>query len=223
MHKDRVLFVTCLAAAIVSCSKTRLPQHPVNTQQAATLTATSSVVNATKPNQPTTDPVSDASKTIDACALLTSKEIQAVQGEPLKETTLGGRSEGGFLISQCYFALPTSANSISLLVTQRGESSGARDPKEFWKETFHRDEAAEPGRQKEKLNKRGEVEQADAGKSEKIAGVGDEAYWTGNRVGGALYALQGNAYIRIGIGGPGDKAAKIRKSKALAQIILKRL
>jgi hypothetical protein len=42
-------------------------------------------------------------------------------------------------------------------------------------------------------------------------------------VGGALYVLKGNNYIRISVGGAGDQADKIRKSKALAQSILGRL
>jgi len=53
--------------------------------------------------------------------------------------------------------------------------------------------------------------------------LGDDAYWTGNRVGGALYALKGNTYIRISVGGPGNQEAKIKKTRTLAQIILKRL
>src|SRR3982074_972294 len=62
---------------------------------------------------------------IDACALLNSKEIQSIQGETLKEAKTSGRSEGGFAISQCFFTLPTSTNSISLLVAQRGDPPAA--------------------------------------------------------------------------------------------------
>jgi hypothetical protein len=154
----------------------------------------------------------------------------------LKETKPSTRADGGFMISQCLFTLPTSTNSISLLVAQKGESAGARDPKEFWQETFHR--ADEEAKEKEKAKAKekdkdkdrdqtktqgGSEEEEKAALPDKIDGVGDEAYWTGNRVGGALYALKGNIYIRVSVGGPGDQAAKIKKAKALAQIILKRL
>jgi hypothetical protein len=57
----------------------------------------------------------------DACALLTSKDIESVQGEPLKETKSSRKSGGKFNISQCYFALPAFANSISLTLTERGD------------------------------------------------------------------------------------------------------
>ena len=45
----------------------------------------------------------------------------------------------------------------------------------------------------------------------------------GNRVGGALYVLKHNSYIRVSIGGAGDQQTKIAKSKALARLALKRL
>jgi hypothetical protein len=45
----------------------------------------------------------------------------------------------------------------------------------------------------------------------------------GSRIGGALYVLKGNAYLRISIGGPSDQADKIKKSKTLAQKALARL
>lgn len=57
----------------------------------------------------------------------------------------------------------------------------------------------------------------------KITGVGDGAFWLGSRVGGALYVLKGNNYVRVSVGGAADEATKIRKSKALAQKALARL
>jgi hypothetical protein len=45
----------------------------------------------------------------------------------------------------------------------------------------------------------------------------------GSRVGGALYVLKGNAYVRVSVGGPADQANKIKRSKALAQKVLARL
>jgi hypothetical protein len=147
----------------------------------------------------------------DACTLLTKEEIQAVQGEPFKDTKGTGKTGAGLSVSQCYFELPQAVNSIVVTVTQKAEGPGARDPANNWKEIFHRDEKAE--------KKEEEAEK----EPEKVDGIGDEAFWTGNRVGGALYVLKGNSYIRISVGGAGDQEAKIKKSKALAQSILKRL
>lgn len=146
----------------------------------------------------------------DACALLTKEEIQAVQGEPFKETKPSQKSGSGLIVSQCYFELPTPVNSVVLTVTRKAD--GGRDPSESWQETFHREKA--PERKKEEGEEKEPL---------KVEGVGDEAFWTGNRVGGALFVLKGNAYIRISVGGAGDQAAKIEKSKALAVSALKRL
>lgn len=146
-----------------------------------------------------------------ACTLLTKEETEAVQGEPFKDTKPSQKSNAGLTMSQCYFELPTTVNSIVLTVTQRAEGADARDPKQNWQELFHRDKASE---------KKGEEEGQGP---EKIEGIGEEAFWTGSRVGGALYVLKGNSFIRISIGGAGDRAEKIEKSKTLAQSVLQRL
>jgi hypothetical protein len=189
-------------------------------------------------HQPTTparasDGVDSINGKVDACALLTSKEIQLIQSETLKETRASDRSEGGFAISQCLYSMPTATNSINLLVARRGDPPAARDPRGFWNETFHREELAREQAEardgsragdagKNKMFGRDEAELR-AGAPQRIAGLGDDAYWIGNRVGGALYALSGNTYVRISVDSPGDQSVNIRKCKALAQIILKRL
>jgi len=155
--------------------------------------------------------ISTSSK-IDACALLTGKEIESIQGEPSKDTKASGNLAGGLAISQCYFMLPTSSNSISLTVTQKG-GTDLRDPKERWKAMFHREKA------EKKESEEGEKKI----EPEKIAGLGDEAFWIGTRVGGELYALKGESFIRISIGGTGDASNKLNKTKALAEMVLKRL
>jgi hypothetical protein len=149
---------------------------------------------------------------IDACALLTSKEIESVQGEPIKETKPSGKSDGGLAVSQCYFALPTFVNSISLRVVRKSDGPGGRDPKQVWEETFAPDKLQDLEREggKKKFA------------PQKIADVGDAAFWMGGPAGG-LYARKGNSYIRISVGGAGDQETKIKKSKDLAQMVLQRL
>jgi hypothetical protein len=143
-----------------------------------------------------------------ACTFLTRDEIQAVQGEAFKDTKPSEQTAAGLAVSQCYFELPTPVNSVVLTIMRKAD--GGRDPAERWKEIFHREKAVkkEQGDEKEPL---------------KVDGIGDEAFWTGTRVGGALYVLKDNTYIRISVGGAGDQAAKIEKSKVLAASVLKRL
>jgi hypothetical protein len=155
---------------------------------------------------------------IDACALLTSNEIKSVQGEPLSQATASSKVAGGFDITQCYFALPTPSNSISLTLTRKGDHIDGRDPAEFWQKTFHRTEGESKGEKQE----RGE-EKENSVRPTVVPNVGDEAYWMGNGVNGALYALKGHCFVRIGVGGDGDEADKIAKSKRLAQMALEHL
>jgi Protein of unknown function (DUF1573) len=155
---------------------------------------------------------------IDACSLLTSNDIQSVQGEPLKQGTASGTAGPGLSVSQCYFSLPTSSNSISLMVVQKGDGADAQDPKQQWKKMF--DAALQGEKERAKESDSGREKSSPP---EKIAGVGDEAYWSANRVGGELFVLKGDAYIRISVGGADDKAGKLKKSKALAEDVLKHL
>jgi hypothetical protein len=146
-----------------------------------------------------------------ACTLLTREETQAVQGEAFKSTKPSNAAGGGS-ISQCYFELPTTVNSIVLTVTRKVESG--IDPSESWRNIFHAQASAGKGEK---------GEEGEEKKPLKVDGIGDEAFWTGTRVGGALYVLKGNCYIRISVGGAGDWTQKIEKSKALAEKVLKRL
>ena len=158
-----------------------------------------------------------SSAKIDACTLLTSADIESVQGSPVVETKSSEHSEAGLRNSQCYFAAKQSSLSVSLVVAQAdaGNPSG-RTVKEYWKETFG------PDAKKEKEGEEEEREREGAGPTE-IEGVGEEAYWVGVRVGGALYAIKGQVFVRVSVGGPDDQKAKIEKSKALAKKALDRL
>jgi len=82
---------------------------------------------------------------IDVCALLTSDDLKSVQGEAPKEAQRSDRREGAFVVAQCYYALPTTSNSVVLNVTSEGE--GANNPRKFWEDTFGAEEAKGGGRE----------------------------------------------------------------------------
>lgn len=190
----RFLFLVVSLGLLGSCSKP----------------ATTNLANSPSPSPSPASAATTAAADNYACTLLTKEETQAVQGEPFKNTKPTQHSSGGLNVSQCYFELPTPVNSIVLSVTRK--AAGGTDPSQSWREIFHREESA-----RKKDEKEGEKEPL------KVEGVGDEAFWTGNRVGGALYVLKGNCYIRISVGGAGDQALKIENSKKLALAVLKRL
>jgi hypothetical protein len=233
-----VITLCALTFGLVSCAKSAPPQSSASNQGVNAPPSTAGSPNPSPQNgEPaaTTPGAATSKGKIDACALLTSQEIRSVQGESLKETKASSKAEGGFSISQCFFTLPTFTNSISLAVTQRGDGAGARDPKEFWEATFakesererdnERDKKSEKerGKKPETARDKNREEEEERAPPQKIAGVGDEAFWTGSHVGGALYVLKGNTYLRVSVGGAGDHQTKINKSKALARLALKRL
>jgi hypothetical protein len=229
-----VLSFCILFVAMGACKTSNTTQTPANTSSGSSeaSTAQSGPGKIGSPGSPSAAQVATAVKPrVDACAMLNSKEIETVQGEAVKETKLSGQAGGGLQISQCFFTLPTFSNSISLLVAQRGDGASAKDPKDFWRETFQKGAAEEKDRDRDRGKKDGDKEKKAGGRGEeeestppqKVSGVGDDAFWVGSRVGGALYVLKGNSYIRISVGGSGDQTSKINKSKTLAQKATARL
>jgi hypothetical protein len=131
-----------------------------------------------------------------ACALLTSAEILAVQGEAPSQAKASSGESKGVSSEQCFFELPTFARSISLQISR---GSGVRG---LWRKSFHeKHEDQEGGR---------------APLKERVRGLGEEAYFVdGPRLGG-LYVLRKDVMLRLAIGGSEEKASKLRRLKQLA-------
>jgi hypothetical protein len=171
-----------------------------------------------------------SAKKVDVCALLTSAEIDAVQGEPVKETKPSVQPSGSFLMSQCFFRAASFDKSVSLvLFTADPAKPSAPGPREYWQEQFHPREPAvkekdEPAAGQAKAPKETEEDrERELRKPRPVAGLGEEAYWVGNPITGAFYVLQGDTFLRISVGGVREEPARIEKSKALARAALKRL
>lgn len=157
-------------------------------------------------------------KKLDACALLTKQEIESVQGSPITETRATDQSDRGFRVSQCYFGTEQTNKSVSLVVTQSDPDHPVRrTPKDYWRDTF----AKHPVRMER--DRESEEKEPESVAPEKIEALGDDAYWLGNRVGGALYVIKNKTFIRLSLGGPDDQKTKIDKSKTLARKALDRL
>src|SRR5712692_6642639 len=85
-----------------------------------------------------------SAKEVDVCALLTSAEIEAVQGEPVKETKPSVQPSSSFLMSQCFFGTASFDKSVSLvLFTPDPAKPSAPGPREYWQKQFHPPEQAE--------------------------------------------------------------------------------
>jgi len=175
-------------------------------------------------------PINSARVPITACELITKEEVGAIQNTTVTDTKESERSDGVYLIAQCYYTATGPNLSVSLAVTQPDPKNPAGlSPREHWKQTFGRFDNEKKAEikveeQRNEKNERGrEEEEEKTTPPKKIEGIGEEAFWSGDRVGGALYVLKGDVFIRVSVGGPDNEGTKIRKSKALAQTALQRL
>lgn len=172
------------------------------------------------------DAAMSASGKKDACILLTSAEVEAVQGEPVSETKTSAQPNGKMLVTECVFRTTTFAKSVSLaLATPSSTKRSALTPRKFWQKQFHarhmeEDEIHAAGKGAKKSESE---EEEEARKPRRIEGLGEEAYWVGTPITGALYVLQGNNFVRVSVGGVGEESERIEKSKVLARAVVKRL
>src|SRR5256886_17635676 len=114
----------------------------------------------------------------------------------------------------------TLNKSLALAVTQSDEAAPkARNPKHFWKETFGRYEGKnkeEKGGEEKKERLR-EQDEEKGRPPKKIEGIGDAAYWTAKRMGGALYVLKNDGFLRVSGGGPENEEAQINRAKGASR------
>jgi hypothetical protein len=195
-----------------------------------------SAANITPAASPSPSTAATVKSKVDVCNLLTSDDLKAVQGEAFKEAQRSDRIDGNFVVAQCYYAMPNTVNSVVVNVTSAKDEAGARSPKEYWEQTFGRDEekGREGEREKEKTGarardkdnakgrERGEEGEERESPPQRVNALGDEAFWVGSAVGGALYVLKNDLFFRVSIGG-GDQKSKLNKSRELAETILKNL
>jgi len=192
MNRRLISFLACVLV-VSGCSKSETPRPPEAHQEAA-------------------DPSPGNQIALDACTLLTSAEIEALQGEPLQESKSTAPGDKSLAVSQCFFQLPTLTKSISLQVVRPGNTPGAPTAQQVWGEMFA------PAKLQE-FEKEGGARKVPP---RRIPDLGEQAFWMGGPAGG-LYVLQGDAYIHLGIGGTDDEETRIKKSTTLAQLVLKRL
>ena len=163
---------------------------------------------------------------IDACSLITNDEVQQIQGSPITDVKRSDQADGRFRTAQCFYNAETFNKSVSLALTQGDPASATPgDAREFWKATFgaYDGTAKEEKGDEEKKKSLREQDEEKGRPPKKMEGIGDAAYWTANRMGGALYVLKNHVFIRVSVGGPESEEAKINQCKALAEKALSHL
>jgi hypothetical protein len=167
---------------------------------------------------------------LSACELITKEEVTAVVGSTIKETQSSEKSEGGLRISHCLYSADEFSKSVSLSLRQTDPSSADKtSPKDFWKHTFGVYETDGKSREREgDREKRESLLEQRSDEQEsippmKIKEVGDQAYWVGDRVGGALFVMKRDVIVRVSVGGADNQETKVEKSKMLIRKALQRL
>lgn len=226
-HHLRFIFALCLVVASApgcnensgsagqqpNAKQTASPSLNANTNAPAQAASTNGANAATAAN--TTAPDANA---FNACALLTSDDIKAVQGEAVRESKPARRGGTDFAVASCFYATPTFTKSVSLEVTQKGTSS--QSVREFWKANF----AAALDKREQKNERRKKQGKPQAGEPARpVSGIGDEAYWISTNANSTLYAFKNDTLIRISIGGTDKEEERMKKIKTLAERALARL
>ena len=167
-----------------------------------------------------------------ACSLLSGGDLAAAQKSELVEAAPTTLVRDGLVVSRCYFRTRDLARSVSLELTRLDAASPDQDAvRHRWRSMFHEPAAGgererEPSRREdeaEEAKERGGEESEPEAKPEPVAGLGDEAFWLGTGTFGVLYVLEDEAFLRISVGGPGDRETKLARSRALAAKALARL
>ncbi len=185
------------------------------------------------------------------CRMLSAEDVREVQGEAPQDAQGSEHLAGGLSMSQCFYRLPTFSKSVNVELIRTAEGSSADALKQFWRQRFHpaavearerererkeedereherelkrereRGQVREGGHKEKEKEKEGDEEEE--ARPQRVAGLGEEAYWSGNRITAALSVLGKNAVVRISVGGPEGQDEKIKKASALARKLLKQL
>src|ERR1700739_1082631 len=117
MRSASIILFSCCLFLTSGCSSQPSTNQASTSSSPATSMAATPTPNVAITNSPTPSAKSAAAIAklkVDACSALTSADIQAVQGEPLKDTKPSDRRSENFITAICYYELPTASNSISL-------------------------------------------------------------------------------------------------------------
>lgn len=165
----------------------------------------------TTPTPAAASPAGAAQKPAGACGLIEQSEIESLQGAQMRGAEPSTGTEAGMVFSDCYYTAvsPDGLKNLSVhlrVLRDDPQAAGRGALKGFWEERF-----------------RGAKEKKKAEKPRPVAGVGEEAFWLGNNVMGALYVLSKDRVVRVSVGGPDEEGAKVEKSRRLAEGAIKRL
>jgi hypothetical protein len=135
---------------------------------------------------------------VDACALLTKDDAEAMLGGSVNAPTTNNAEQNGTVVSQCHYSSMTGGTikQVGVLARQSPTADEAR-------QVFQRAQGA--------------AKDLSGTEPQKIPGLGDDAYWTGGNL-AQLNVLRDNVWLIVTANpGQGDR---LEASKAAANKIL---
>ena len=161
-----------------------------------------------------------------ACDVLTKADLAAAQGQDFSETKLSTKTQGPLSVSQCFYRLPSFEKSVVVTLTRPLSAKDTSSILEYWNaheaalviaKTVDRDDDSRP----HTTNNRHDEEHP--GDTVRVAGLGDDATWSGTPMASALHVLWHGMIVRISVGGSASLDQKLETSRQLATAILKRV
>src|SRR5260370_15509688 len=161
---------------------------------------------------------------VDACALLTPAEIEAIQGERVEETKPTVRPGGGLFTSQCVFRTPTLSKSVSVSLTASDPAHpGTLTARQLWEKQFHSLELESDEESAAQKNGKKVEPERESGKPRAVSALGADACWVASPVASSCDVLKGEMFLRVSVGSAGQESERMEKSKALALTAMKRI
>lgn len=158
----------------------------------------------------------------EACGLLTDAEVLAVQETEVVERVASTTESASFRVGQCVYRTGDLSRSVSLALSAPIEGREAAAARDYWMERFHADPVGEDEGARGEAEGEGEEGEAE-GPPLVVEGLGEEAFWVGDAKTGALYALAGERFLRISVGGIPDEVKRREHTRRLVEVALARL
>lgn len=211
MLRPHWLLATVLLFLAVSCSR-REPATP-SAEAQPTPSAT-----AIAPDDPAPVPPQ-----IDACALISDEELEAITGARVESRKSNVNVSNGLRVAQCYVQMPTAADSVAFAIYQKAEVNGP-NPRSVWAQTYGRNFEQEQEREEES-GEESNREEKNFARPEELPGLGEKAFAVPQRFGVTIYLLSGNNFLRLSIGGAAadPREKKIAILRSIAEVLLPKL
>lgn len=142
-----------------------------------------------------------------ACKLISAAAINAVEGAKLVAAKPTSAERDGLIVSACYFQVRPAAQSLSLEVVRASKVAKHDAVRARWNGYFHARREVDDDEETREIKA--------GGRPLGVSGLGREAWWVGRGPVGALYVLTDDAYLRLSVGGAGDRGVKIERAKRL--------